>query len=87
MQPPGAEIQVFGSRVTGIGLKPHSDLDLLIVGPDKLPLLLGVLRNALTEPDLLFSVDIVEAQDAESKLLASLKELCNLELRLASEIK
>ena len=38
--PVGVKVQVFGSRATGIRLKPHSDLDLLIVGPDKLPLLL-----------------------------------------------
>ena len=35
--PVGVKIQVFGSRATGIRLKPHSDLDLLIVGPEKLP--------------------------------------------------
>ena len=74
--PVGVKIQVFGSRATGIRLKPHSDLDLLIVGLEKLPsLLLGDLREALSESDLPFSVDIVEAQYAEPEFLASLEEL------------
>ena len=84
--PVGVKIQVFGSRVTGIGLKPHSDLDLLIVGPEKLPLLLlGDLREALTESDFPFSVDIVEAQYAEPEFLASLEELGTVELGLSSD--
>ena len=84
--PAGLKIQVFGSRATGIRLKPHSDLDLLIVGPEKLPLLLlGDLREALSESDLPFSVDIVEAQYAEPEFLASLEELGTVELGLLSD--
>ena len=84
--PVGVKIQVFGSRATGIRLKPHSDLDLLIVGPEKLPLLLlGDLREALSESDLPFSVDIVEAQYAEPEFLASLEELGTVELGLSSD--
>ena len=84
--PAGVKIQVFGSRATGIRLKPHSDLDLLIVGPEKLPLLLlGDLREALSESDLPFSVDIVEAQYAEPEFLASLEELGTVELGLLSD--
>ena len=79
--PVGAKIQVFGSRATGIRLKPHSDLDLLIVGQEKLPLLLlGDLRKALSESNLPFSVDIVEAQYADPEFLASLEELGTVEL-------
>ena len=84
----GVKIQVFGSRATGIRLKPHSDLDLLIVGPEKLPLLLlGDLREALSESDLPFSVDIVEAQFAEPEFLASLEQLGTVELGLLSDSK
>lgn len=84
--PVGVKIQVFGSRATGIRLKPHSDLDLLIVGPEKLPLLLlGDLREVLSESDLPFSVDIVEAQYAEQEFLASLEELSTVELGLSSD--
>ena len=84
--PVGAIILVFCSRATGIRLKPHSDLDLLIVGPEKLPLLLlGDLREALTESDLPFSVDIVEAQYAEPEFLASLEQLGTVELGLLSD--
>ena len=83
--PLGVKIQVFGSRATGIRLKPHSDLDLLIVGPKKLPLLLlGDLREALSESDLPFYVDIVEAQYAEPEFLASLEQLRTVELGLLS---
>ena len=86
--PVGVKIQVFGSRATGIRLKPHSDLDLLIVGPEKLPLLLlGDLREALSESDLPFSVDIVEAQYVEREFLAGLEELGTVELRLLSDSK
>ena len=86
--PVGVKIQVFGSRATGIRLKPHSDLDLLIVGPEKLPLLLlGDLREALSESDLPFSVDIVEAQYAEPEFLASLEELGTVELGLLNDSK
>ena len=84
--PAGVKILIFGSRATGIRLKPHSDLDLLIVGPEKLPLLLlGDLREALSESDLPFSVDIVEAQYAEPEFLASLEELGTVELGLLSD--
>ena len=83
--PVGLKIQVFGSRATGIKLKPHSDLDLLIVGPEKLPLLLlGDLREALSESDLTFSVDILEIQYATPEFLASLEELGTVELGLLS---
>ena len=86
--PAGVKVQIFGSRATGIRLKPHSDLDLLIVGPEKLPLLLlGDLREALSESDLPFSVDIVEAQYAEPEFLASLEQLGTVELELLSESK
>ena len=86
--PAGVKVQIFGSRATGIRLKPHSDLDLLIVGPEKLPLLLlGDLREALSESDLPFSVDIVEAQYAEPEFLASLKELGTVELGLLTYFK
>ena len=86
--PAGVKVQIFGSRATGIRLKPHSNLDLLVVGPEKLPLLLlGDLREALSESDLPFSVDIVEAQYAEPEFLASLEELGTVELGLLTDSK
>ena len=86
--PAGVKVQIFGSRATGIRLKPHSDLDLLVVGPEKLPLLLlGDLREALSESDLPFAVDIVEAQYAEPEFLASLEQLGTVELELLSYSK
>ena len=86
--PAGVKVQIFGSRATGIRLKPHSDLDLLIVGPEKLPLLLlDDLREALSESDLPFSVDNVEAQYAEPEFLASLEELGTVEPGLLTDYK
>lgn len=87
MQPAGEKIQAFGSRVTGFGAQLHSDIDLLVVTPDKLPLLLqGDLRAAQVDSDLPFSVDIVEAQDTEPEFLASLKEIGPVELCLLRDI-
>ena len=86
--PVGVKIQVLGSRAMGIRLKPHSDLDLLLVGPEKLPLLLlGDLREALSKSDLPSSFDIVEAQHAETEFLASLELLGTVELGLLSNRK
>jgi len=79
--PPDASVHAFGSRASGIGLKAHSDLDLLVGGQGKLPLRdLANLREALTESNLPFSVDILEARDAEPKFLLRLKRIGLVEL-------
>jgi predicted nucleotidyltransferase len=71
--PPGAKVSVFGSRATSRGLKPHSDLDLLIDSQAALPLLaLADAREALAESDLPFAVDILERKDASEEFLARL---------------
>lgn len=57
---PGKEVWAFGSRVTG-KFKRYSDLDLLV--RDEAPLLLadyGSLREAFSESDLPFRVDIID---------------------------
>lgn len=57
---PGCAVRAFGSRVSG-GARPHSDLDLAIVGPG--PLALGsmaLLRESFEESDLPFRVDLVD---------------------------
>jgi len=79
--PDGARVSVFGSRASGRGLKPHSDLDLLIDSPVELPLkTLAELREAFAESDLPFSVDLLERRDATAEFLSRLEREGMLEL-------
>ncbi len=81
--PEEARVTVFGSRATGRGLKPHSDLDLLIESPEAVPLaVMADLRDALTESDLPFSVDLVERRDASDEFLASIARSGLVEFQL-----
>ena len=65
---PHQQFYAFGSRVIGDAaarqrVKPHSDLDLAIVG-EPLPLeQLFALRDAFSQSDLPMRVDIVQAGD------------------------
>ena len=71
--PGGTRVSVFGSRATGRGLKPHSDLDLLIDSPLDLPLrAVADVRHALAESDLSFTVDLLDRRDAGDEFLARL---------------
>ena len=71
--PAGAIVQVFGSRATGIHLKPWSDLDLLIDTPGGLSLrTMADLREKLTESRLPFSVDLLETRCASPQFLEAL---------------
>ena len=57
---PDCEVRVFGSRVRGTA-KPHSDLDLAIVGAAPLGInRLGRLREAFMESDLPMRVDLLD---------------------------
>jgi len=57
---PDCEVRAFGSRVRGAA-KPYSDLDLAIVGREKLPFKkLAALRIAFEESDLPFRVDVLD---------------------------
>ncbi|MEO7248126.1 MAG: nucleotidyltransferase domain-containing protein [Novosphingobium sp.] len=59
--PPGYRTYAFGSRATGVRLKPWSDLDLVIEGPAPLTFALsGQLREAFDESLLPWKVDIVD---------------------------
>ena len=81
--PCGARVSVFGSRATGRGFKPHSDLDLLIDSPVELPLIiLAELREALTESDLTFAVDLLDRRDASAEFLSRLEHSGMVELRI-----
>jgi predicted nucleotidyltransferase len=79
--PLGSRVRVFGSRATGLGLKPHSDLDLLIEAPNELPMsVIGDLREAMAESALPFSVDLLQARDASEGFLAKANQLGMIEL-------
>jgi type I restriction enzyme S subunit len=57
---PDCEVRAFGSRVNGTA-KKSSDLDLVIVGTNKLDFkTLGNLRELFMASDLPFSVDILD---------------------------
>lgn len=57
---PGREVWAFGSRVTG-KTKPFSDLDLAILGSEPVtPPVLIDLKEAFSESDLPFKVDLVD---------------------------
>ena len=57
---PECEVRAFGSRVTG-KTKPHSDLDIALLGPARLPLgRLAALREAFAESELPIRVDVID---------------------------
>ena len=57
---PGREVRIFGSRATGTA-KPYSDIDLVIMGDELLPVTsMRILRDAFDDSDLPFQVDLVE---------------------------
>lgn len=57
---PQHEVWAFGSRVNGAA-KPYSDLDLVIITQQPLPLdVLGALQDAFAESDLPWRVDVVD---------------------------
>lgn len=65
---PGREVRAFGSRVTGQA-KPHSDLDLVIMGDEPLPdAVYAELVHAFEESDLPFRVDLLVWRDAPASL-------------------
>lgn len=59
-QVPECEVRAFGSRVTG-NAKTYSDLDLVLLGPARLPLWrLAALREAFAESELPIRVDVID---------------------------
>lgn len=58
---PGRQVMVFGSRVNGKQTKPYSDLDLCIMGEEKLSLVTYAnLKEAFSESDLPIKIDVVD---------------------------
>ena len=57
---PECEVRAFGSRVRGTH-KPHSDLDLVVIGAARLPVpRLGLLQEAFRDSTLPFRVDVLD---------------------------
>ena len=57
---PECEASAFGSRVTGKA-KPYSDLDIVLLGPARLPFgRLAALREAFAESKLPIRVDVLD---------------------------
>ncbi|MGB1092198.1 MAG: nucleotidyltransferase family protein [Oceanobacter sp.] len=73
---PEHEVLAFGSRVHGINLKPFSDLDLAINGEEIDALTLTNLRNAFSESDLPFRVDLVELTETTPEFRARIERQC-----------
>jgi type I restriction enzyme, S subunit len=68
------EISVFGSRATGTS-KQYSDLDLVIIGEQRLSLSeLADLTNAFAESDLPYKVDIVDWASISESFQKIIKE-------------
>lgn len=61
---PAREVRAFGSRVRGRA-KPASDLDLVVMGEERIPdLVQAELRADFDESDLPFRVDVLAWRDA-----------------------
>jgi predicted nucleotidyltransferase len=73
---PAIEVWAFGSRVGG-QVKPYSDLDLAIINEAPLSLqLLGRLKDAFSESNLPYRVDIIDwasTDDAFRSVIAAKK--------------
>ncbi|MBN1982561.1 MAG: nucleotidyltransferase domain-containing protein [Chitinivibrionales bacterium] len=65
---PDAEIWAFGSRVSGKGLKPFSDIDLVVKTSDPIDVTTMVeVENAFNESDIALKVDIVQWKDLSER--------------------
>jgi type I restriction enzyme S subunit len=61
---PAREVRAFGSRVRGRA-KPTADLDLVVMGQERIPdLIQAELRADFEESDLPFRVDVLAWRDA-----------------------
>lgn len=78
---PDVEVYVFGSRAT-LTAKPHSDLDLVIIGKEEIPLIsLHLLEEAFDESDLPFRVDVLDWQALEDDFRQRISStLCRISL-------
>lgn len=70
---PSREVWAFGSRVSG-NVKPFSDLDLAVIGDDPVPAaVLTDLKDAFSESDLPFKVDVVDWAETQENFRKIIK--------------
>lgn len=75
---PGCEVRAFGSRVTGRA-RPYSDLDLVVVGPARLPFRqLAALRIAFEESDLPYRVDVLDWHALTPEFQRAIEPTCQV---------
>jgi type I restriction enzyme S subunit len=81
---PAREVRAFGSRVRGRA-KPTADLDLVVMGEERIAdLIQAELRADFEESDLPFRVDLLAWRDAPPSLRAVI-EREGLEIQTAGE--
>jgi type I restriction enzyme S subunit len=72
---PDCEARAFGSRATGVRLKPFSDLDLALMTKRALTdAQLGELREEFQQSDLPFRVDLVDWAAADADFRAAIAD-------------
>ena len=73
--PEGRKVVLFGSRATGLRLKPHSDIDLCVMGDTPLSSReISDLKDALSNSNLSVRVDVVDWPSASPNFQAIIKE-------------
>jgi len=73
---PECEVRAFGSRVTGTA-KPYSDLDLAVMGDERLDVSrMNRLQEAFEYSDLPMRVDVVDWQSCSEKFRKIIEENC-----------
>jgi predicted nucleotidyltransferase len=71
---PNHEVWVFGSR-TGSDIRSYSDLDIVILGSEELPLIITAeIKNAFQESDLPFRVDVLDWNDMSEEFREIIKQ-------------
>lgn len=81
--PPGSRAYAFGSRATGVRLKPTSDLDLAVEGPDGQPTKVEYdLKHAFDESLLKWKVDVLDLSTISDRFKAIIEpDLVEIEFR------
>ena len=81
---PGQQAMVFGSRVRvdsdAHPVKPHADLDIALTGKPLAPHAMFALRDAFSESDLPFRVDVLMREDLPAHWLQTI-HWCALPMR------
>lgn len=73
--PEGFKVAAFGSRVTGVRLKKYSDLDLCVMGDRPMTSReVSDLKDAFTNSNVPYRVDIVDWNDTSPEFQAIIKE-------------